>query len=266
MPSTSALVAAWLGAAVITSVTTWHGIGLIGAQVTERRPDPLDASAVLVALNSPPVTTAESTADELAEASQDGVPVGSAAVVTPGVSLPAGSSATGGRPPVSTPASNSVQPSGGSSGGISPSPTAGSPAPSQTPAGGLGNTTRPPGRASEGTAGLSPRPAAPVTTARPSSPTPPPVIAPVAEVTETYTLVGGTASLRYTARGVSVLFANPNPGFRSDIKTLGNGVRVEFRSDDHRSRVTGSWTNGPKEKVDEQSMGRGESSPKLKER
>lgn len=89
-------------------------------------------------------------------------------------------------------------------------------------------------------------PAAPTTTAAPPAP------APTGE-TRTYALVGGTVSLRFEPNGVTVAFANPAAGFEVDVEAEhANGVRVEFESETHRSRVTGWWDGGPRDEVDEQ--------------
>ena len=65
-------------------------------------------------------------------------------------------------------------------------------------------------------------------------------------------MVGGTATLRFSAAGVTVLTATPKPGFSVDTSsTHGNGVRVEFESDDHRSRVDAWWDGGPQDEVRE---------------
>lgn len=68
----------------------------------------------------------------------------------------------------------------------------------------------------------------------------------------TYTLVGGTATLRFSPSGVTVQDATPQPGYSVEIEVEhGTGVRVEFRSSDHRSRVDGWWDNGPRDEVSE---------------
>lgn len=78
-----------------------------------------------------------------------------------------------------------------------------------------------------------------------STPSAPPSI-------RSYTLEGGTATLRFAASGVTVQEATPRPGYSVEVEaTHDTGVRVEFRSDDHRSRVTGWWENGPRDEVDE---------------
>jgi hypothetical protein len=60
-------------------------------------------------------------------------------------------------------------------------------------------------------------------------------------------------SLRFSPSGVTVVWANPNPGFDvSQEPEQGNGVKVEFRSDTHRSRVDGWWDGGPQERIREE--------------
>ncbi len=71
--------------------------------------------------------------------------------------------------------------------------------------------------------------------------------------TRTYPMVGGTATLRFTPAGVTVVSATPRPGFSVETSPEhGNGIRVEFDSDDHRSRVTGWWDGGPQEEAREE--------------
>ena len=76
--------------------------------------------------------------------------------------------------------------------------------------------------------------------------------APADAVTRTYNLEGGSAALRFTPAGVSVVWSAPNAGF--GVKTEpehGNGFRVEFESETHRSRVTGWWDGGPQDETRE---------------
>ncbi|MGH9084146.1 MAG: hypothetical protein ACRDYW_01720 [Acidimicrobiales bacterium] len=81
-------------------------------------------------------------------------------------------------------------------------------------------------------------------------PTTVPVDAPAE--TRTYALVGGTATLRFTPQGVTVVTATPNPGYSVDVEAENvNGVKVEFESDAHESRVDGWWDGGPVERVRE---------------
>lgn len=78
-------------------------------------------------------------------------------------------------------------------------------------------------------------------------PPPPPVTS-----TKTYNLVGGTATLRFSATGVTVVAAVPKAGFSVDVSQAhDNGARVEFEGEDHRSRVDGWWAGGPREEVRE---------------
>jgi hypothetical protein len=86
-----------------------------------------------------------------------------------------------------------------------------------------------------------------------TSPTTSTSVPPPAAETRTYTLVGGSASLRFTASGVTVVWANPNPGFEVEVEPENvNGVKVEFESDSHRSRVDGWWDGGPQDRVREE--------------
>ena len=100
----------------------------------------------------------------------------------------------------------------------------------------------PPATATPTTSASGPGPTT-TTTTRPPGPAP---------SSKTYDMVGGTATLRFSAAGVTVLTATPKPGFSVDTSsTHGNGVRVEFESDDHRSRVDAWWDGGPQDEVRE---------------
>lgn len=90
-------------------------------------------------------------------------------------------------------------------------------------------------------------PPAPTTTA----PSPPTTASPA--VLRTYTLVGGTATLRFTSSGVTVVTASPNAGFDVEVEPEhGNGVKVEFERSGHKSRVSGWWEGGPRDDVREE--------------
>jgi hypothetical protein len=101
-----------------------------------------------------------------------------------------------------------------------------------------------------GPAASAPTTAAPTTTpAPPATAAPPPAPSPE---TRTYTLVGGTVALRFASTGVTVAYATPAAGFEVDVEPEhGNGVKVEFESTSHRSRVDGWWDNGPADRVRE---------------
>lgn len=88
------------------------------------------------------------------------------------------------------------------------------------------------------------RPAATTTTTA----APPP---PASGETRTYNLTGGSASLRFTPSGVTVLWADPNAGFDVEVEPEGTGVKVEFESESHKSRVDGWWDGGPQDRVRE---------------
>jgi uncharacterized membrane protein YgcG len=64
--------------------------------------------------------------------------------------------------------------------------------------------------------------------------------------TETYRMVGGVVTLRFSPAGVELVGATPNEGFGVDSEPEhGNGVRVEFESDAHKSRIDAWWEGGP---------------------
>ncbi|MDE0803751.1 MAG: hypothetical protein OSA99_10540, partial [Acidimicrobiales bacterium] len=89
----------------------------------------------------------------------------------------------------------------------------------------------------------------PSTTATTPTTQPPAVPA----TTRTYSLTGGSVSLRFASSGVTVNYATPNAGFEVSIEPEhGNGVKVEFRGDSHRSRVDGWWENGPVDRIREE--------------
>ena len=108
-------------------------------------------------------------------------------------------------------------------------------------------------------------PAAPATTTTTSVPTQPPVTtttAPVAPattvpagaqpVTRSYDLVGGSATVRFSPSGVTVVVATPAPGFTVDVESAHDGgVRVEFEGEDHESRLDAWWDGGPQDEVSE---------------
>ena len=75
----------------------------------------------------------------------------------------------------------------------------------------------------------------------------------------TYNLVGGSTAVRFDPSGaVTVVWANPNPGFRADIDDRdGGGVRVRFDGDSGRSQVEAWWDRGPQDRVEEHGSGEG---------
>jgi hypothetical protein len=103
--------------------------------------------------------------------------------------------------------------------------------------------TAPPGAGATTTTTTAP-PTTTATTARSTPPssttttTPPPV-------TRTYQLVGGSATVRFSASGVTVLVATPAPGFTAEVEDHDGAARVEFESEGHKSRLDAWWANGP---------------------
>ena len=112
-----------------------------------------------------------------------------------------------------------------------------------------GSTTSP-------TPGASPSAAPDVApTASPSrapAPTASPSRAPASQL-RTYSMVGGSATLRYEPGRVTVVSAEPAQGFSYSIE--GNGtaeVRVDFAGEEHRSRLRATWEDdGPHGEIEE---------------
>jgi len=95
----------------------------------------------------------------------------------------------------------------------------------------------------------TPTTAAPVV--QPQTPTTAPPAA-AEPITRSYDLEGGTATLRFSPSGVTVVVATPAPGFTVDIgESHDGGKRVEFESSDHRSRLDAWWDGGPQDEVRE---------------
>lgn len=121
------------------------------------------------------------------------------------------------------------------------------------------STTTSLGAPSGGEATTEATPRSGTATTRPgTSPTtaPPAPTTTTAEPVElrTYSLVGGTATLRFAPSGVSLVDAVPAAGFSTEIEpTHSNGIRVEFENESHRSRVEGWWDGGPRDATEESS-------------
>jgi hypothetical protein len=76
--------------------------------------------------------------------------------------------------------------------------------------------------------------------------------------TKTYRMQGGVVTLRFSPAGVEVVGASPYEGFTVDTEPEhGNGVRVEFESDSHRSRLDAWWDAGPQVEPREDDSGGG---------
>jgi hypothetical protein len=70
---------------------------------------------------------------------------------------------------------------------------------------------------------------------------------------QTFELLGGTATVRFSPSAVEVLSAVPAAGFTAKVEPEGEGTRVEFESADHRSRLDAWWGDRPRHEIDEQS-------------
>ena len=151
-------------------------------------------------------------------------------------------------------------------GGSRPAPGPG-PSPGGNAGGGATTTTAPP-RPTPTTAPRPPattpssppttRPSAPATPAPNPSPTPTPTPTTSGAV-RTYNLIGGSATLRFDPSGkVTVVWANPNPGYRVEVDDRSDGgVRVRFDGNSHRSQVEAWWDTGPHDQVEESGGGGG---------
>jgi len=69
----------------------------------------------------------------------------------------------------------------------------------------------------------------------------------------TFYLVGGSTSISFSAGGVTVLWATPNPGFEVEIEPEDDKARVDFESDGHESRIDAWWSDGPRHEIREDS-------------
>lgn len=71
------------------------------------------------------------------------------------------------------------------------------------------------------------------------------------ETVRTFELYGGTATVRFSPAGVDVLSAVPDAGFSADVEPEDGGMRVEFESDHHRSRLDVWWNGEPRYETEE---------------
>jgi len=150
---------------------------------------------------------------------------------------------------------------GGAAPSANPAPDPGAVNPPAPPATGNPVPTRPsPTRTTVPSRPVPPAPSpttAPTTvTTRPAAPA---TTTTTAGVLRTYNLVGGSVTLRFDPSGkVTVVWANPNPGFRVEVDDRSDGgVRVRFDSDSHRSQVEAWWSGGPQDQVEESGGGGG---------
>ena len=115
------------------------------------------------------------------------------------------------------------------------------------------STTAPAGGASSTTTSVAPPTTTTTTTSRgaTTSTTTPPVTSAPAPITKSYQLNGGSATLRFSPGGVTVVAATPKPGYTAEVEAEGSGVRVEFESEAHKSRLDAWWDGGPQVQVRE---------------
>ena len=109
----------------------------------------------------------------------------------------------------------------------------------------------PSGSTSSSTSTTVPTSSTTVPTSSTTVPTSSTTVPPVEAETITFTLTGGTTAISFSASGVTVLWATPNPGFDVKIEPESPGWKVEFRSDTHRSRIDAWWNGGPVTDIEE---------------
>lgn len=71
--------------------------------------------------------------------------------------------------------------------------------------------------------------------------------------TTTFTLTGGSVTVRFSPDDVAVLSAVPAAGYETDIENEGAGTRVEFESDsdNHQSRLDVWWDGTARHRIRE---------------
>lgn len=70
--------------------------------------------------------------------------------------------------------------------------------------------------------------------------------------TRTFETTGGTATVRFSVAEVEVLGAVPAAGFTVDLEPEDDGsARVDFESEEHRSRLRVWWSDGPRHDIEE---------------
>lgn len=77
---------------------------------------------------------------------------------------------------------------------------------------------------------------------------------PAASELRSYSVVGGSVTLRFSPGKVEVVSVQPNPGFSVDIEGDGTAeASVKLESESHESRVKGWWEagHGPRDEVRE---------------
>ncbi|MFT7473592.1 MAG: hypothetical protein ACI81L_000507 [Verrucomicrobiales bacterium] len=94
---------------------------------------------------------------------------------------------------------------------------------------------------------------APATTnpAKTTTTTPPPTTTTKAPAQVlTFNLVGGSTAISFSSSATTVLWANPKDGFEVRVEQ-GPNAEVEFRADDHRSRIEAWWAGQPAHQIRE---------------
>lgn len=113
-----------------------------------------------------------------------------------------------------------------------------------------GTTQSPPPKGAPPPPTSSPSPTATPT----SSPSPTSSPTPAESELRSYSVVGGSVTLRFSPGNVQVVSVSPNPGFTVDIEGDGTAeVSVKLESETHESRVKGWWEagHGPRDEIRE---------------
>lgn len=124
------------------------------------------------------------------------------------------------------------------------------PSPSESPSPGPGPTATP----TDAPSAQEPEGPRPTSTGTPAPTSPPDDGAPRAvPETRTYSLVGGTVTIEFTSGAVRVVQATPKNGFTRKVEQESTtDVKVEFRSERHRSRLDAWWSSGPRYEIEEE--------------
>ncbi len=207
----------WLAGSAAAIGVAWAGVAVVDDQVI----DPASATTVPTDLAGTPLPNESADGGSTTTVPGNTVP----GDTVPGQILP-GDTVPGDTVPGDTLPGETLPGGGGSS------TTAVTARPGTSPTAAPSATTAP--------AATTPTTAPPATAAPTTAPPAP------AATTQTFSVTGGTTAISFSASGVSVLWATPNPGFEVSIEPEGSGIKVEFRSDDHRSRVEAWWSDGPK--------------------
>lgn len=239
----------WLVASAAAVGVAWAGVSVVDRQVV----DPPSVAEFPTTTPGTGSGSPTSDGDEPAGTATTG-PTDATPDATAGATVTARPSgtprATSGPQATATPRPRATTESADASATTAPAPTPTRPAATTAPA-----STAAPAPTATPVPTPAPPPTAAPTVPPPPTPTtaPPPTATPQpAATTLTFALTGGTTAISFSSAGVEVLWATPNPGFDVRIDPGGSSVRVEFRGDDHRSRIDAWWAGAPQHEIREE--------------